>query len=384
MKKWLQRLAVVLVLILLGLVLRRTVYAPEPVAVRVAEVAPGLVESTLTNSTAGTVRARRRAGLSTGTAGIVAALEVERGDRVKAGQVLLRLEDTEQRSQLLYAERQLSVAEADHRQACVATERAHREWERNRLLASEAVVSADRLDALRTAYDLAQAQCEVATANVQLAAAGVEVGRAQLQKTELKAPFDAIIAGVPVELGEWVTPSAAWITAPDLIDALDPSSLYISAPMDEVDAQLLEVGQRARVTIDSYPGRSFWGNVVRLAPYVLDVEQQNRTLEIEVELDDQALSATLLPGTSADVEVIVKAQTDVLRIPTYALMEGDRVFLLAADSIAERLVTTGVRNWDWTEILSGLRAGELVVTNLDRPEVLPGAKAFAESANAER
>jgi HlyD family secretion protein len=219
----------------------------------------------------------------------------------------------------------------------------------------------------------------VASAEVQLAAAAVEVSRAELAKTVLSAPFDAVVADVSVEVGEWVTPSVPLVAAPDLIDAIDSGSLYISAPMDEVDALLLRVDQRARVTIDSHAGRAYQGHVVRLAPYVLDVEQQNRTIEIEVELDDAELASTLLPGTSADVELILEVREGVLRIPSHALMEGGRVLLVEQSELVERLVETGLRNWDWTEITSGLLAGDEVVTSLDLPDLAAGARVVVEA-----
>jgi len=382
MKKWLLRTAVLVALAAGVLGLRTTVLAPKPVPVRTARVLTGVVESTITNSQAGTVKARRRAGLSTGTAGIVAALEVERGSHVAAGQVLLRLDDTKQKSELAYAERKLEVERARGTKACVAADRAKRELERNEPLARESVVSADRLDELRTTYDLAVADCTVAMSEVRLAEAAVEVARAELEKTVLKAPFDAIVADVSIELGEWATPSVPLVAAPDLIDAIDPASLYVSAPMDEVDALLLHLDQPVRVTIDSHPGRSFPGRVVRLAPYVLDVERQNRTLEVEVELDDEAFSSTLLPGTSADVEVVLEVHEDVLRVPTFALMEGGRVFLVDAGELVEREIETGIRNWDWTEVVSGLSRGDEVVTSLERSGVEAGARAVVEEAGA--
>lgn len=378
MKKWGVRLAVVLVLVVAVLALRATVFAPEPVVVRTRAVERGTVEATITNSKAGTVTARRRAGLSAGTAGVVTALEVQRGDRVERGRVLLRLDDSKQRSETLYAERQLALARTRNERTCIAAERARREWERNQILAEERVVSEDRLDELRTAYDLATADCRVAEAEVRLAEAAALVARAELEKTVLYAPFDALIAEVSVEVGEWVSPSVPLVAAPDLIDAIDPGSLYVSAPMDEVDALLLHVGQLVRVTVDSHPDRAFPGRIARLAPYVLDVEQQNRTVDVEVELDDRELAATLLPGTSADVEVVLEVRPDVLRVPTHALMEGGRVLVVEDGVLVERQVETGIRNWDWTEVTGGLALGARVVTSLDRPDVEPGVEALVE------
>jgi len=167
---------------------------------------------------------------------------------------------------------------------------------------------------------------------------------------------------------------------PPVIDVLDPASIYISAPMDEVDSASIHRGQTARVTVDSHRGASFPANVTRVAPYVLDIEEQNRTVEIEVELDDHDLAATLLPGTSADVEVLLTVHDDVLRIPTAALMEGQRVLILAGDHLEERRIEIGLRNWDFTEIAGGLEEGDQVVTSLDRSEVQAGAAAVAADA----
>jgi HlyD family secretion protein len=378
MRRWLIRLAVVAALVVLWIVARQTVLAPDPVPVRVASAERGAVESILTNSKAGTIKARRRAKLSTGTSGIVVDLPVRRGDRVQAGELMLRLEDATQQAQLAQAERSLEVAAATQARACLAAERARREWERNVRLSEEELISVDLLDRLESAWELAVADCRVAEAEVARQQAAVGVARAELDKTLLRAPFDAIVAEVSIELGEWVTPSVPLLAAPQLMDAIDPSSLYIAAPMDEVDAARLDVGQIARVTIDSHPDRVFAGRVAAVAPYVLDVEEQNRTVEIEVELVDEAFSATLLPGTSADVEIVLERHEDVLRVPTFALIEGGRVMVVEEGRLAERAPTIGLRNWEWAEVLEGLDADQEVVVSLDRPEVRVGAQVTVE------
>jgi HlyD family secretion protein len=167
-----------------------------------------------------------------------------------------------------------------------------------------------------------------------------------------------------------------------VIDVIDTSSIYVSAPMDEVDSARLRPELPARVSIDSQPGERFSGRVVRVGAYVLDIEEQNRTVEIEVELEDAELAASLLPGTSADVEVILETREPVLRIPTAALLSGGEVLVLADGRLAGRAVEVGLRNWDVTEVRSGLAEGERVVVSLDRAEVQAGARARAETADA--
>jgi HlyD family secretion protein len=164
-----------------------------------------------------------------------------------------------------------------------------------------------------------------------------------------------------------VTPSAAGI-----IDLINRESLYISAPMDEVDSGRIELGLPVRVTVDSRPDETFLGRVTRIAPYVLDIEAQNRTVEIEVELDDPEIASSLLPGTSADVEVILETLEVAPRIPTIALFQNNRVLVVEDDVLVEREIETGLRNWDYVEVQSGLEEGEVVVTSLDRVEVEAG------------
>lgn len=376
------RLVLLAAIVAAWFALRATVFAPAPVPVRVVPLGRGTVEATITNSKAGTVRARRRARLSPGTAGIVAELAVERGDQVAAGDVLVRLDDASQAAAVEVARRALDVAVSAGERACIAAERARREYERNKQLAAQELVPVDRADALESAWKLAAADCRVAAAEVERARAVIGQAQAELDKTVLRAPFDARVAEVQVELGEWATPSVALVSAPHLVDAIDLSSIYVAAPMDEVDAGRLARGQEVRVTIDSHPGRDFAGRVVLVAPYVLDLEQQNRTVEIEVELDDEALSRTLLPGTSADVEVLLETRLDVLRLPSYALLEGSRVLVLEEGTLVERRVETGVRNWDWVEVTAGVTAGAQVVVSLDRADVEAGARAEAETDDA--
>jgi HlyD family secretion protein len=366
-----------LVLLAIGAVvglLRLTLFAPKPIPVEVATAERGTVEQTMTNSRAGTVKARRRAKLSPQEGGRVVALPKRKGDRVKAGEVLLQLDPGVAEARLDLARRERESAAAEEARACLAAERAHRETERNRRLAKQGIVSADLLDQLESGARAAAAACDAARASGQRAQAAIEVATRQLEYMTLRAPFDGVIAELAIEVGEWSTPSPPVIQIPSVIDVIDTSSIYVSAPMDEVDSSRLRTGLPARVAIDSYPGKRFPGHVVRVGAYVLDVEEQNRTVEIEVELDDAAFAATLLPGTSADVEVILETRTDVLRVPTSALLSGDKVLVVEGRTLVEHTVTPGLRNWDVTEITAGLAEGDRVVVSLDRADVKAGAR----------
>ena len=355
-------------------VLRWTVFAPAPVPVDVATVERGTVESTVANSRAGTVKARRRAKLSPQEGGRVIALPKRKGDRVHTGDVLLQLDANVASARLDLAKREKESAVAEAARACFAADRAGRELDRNRKLAAKGIVSTDLLDQMQVSARTAGAACDAAQASEKRADAAIEVAERQLEYMTLRAPFDGVIAELQIEVGEWSTPSPPVIQVPSVIDVIDTSSIYVSAPMDEVDSARLKPGQPARVAVDAYPNKRFPGHVVRVGAYVLDVEEQNRTVEIEVELEDPTFAATLLPGTSADVEVILDTHENVLRTPSSALLSGDKVLRLNGRTLEERKVDVGLKNWDVTEIKAGLAEGDRVVVSLDRPEVKDGAR----------
>ncbi len=374
MRKWAVRIVVLALIIGGTYALRVTLLAPTLAEVRVIHPQRGRVESTVTNSKAGTVTARRRADLSPEIGGRVVQLPVTKGSLVKRGDLLLRLDDSSQRARLQKARLDVATAEARTREACLAAEHAEREHVRYRSLAERQIVSQNLLDQLASRAETAAAGCEAAEAAIQSAHATIAVLESELHKTVIRAPFDGIVAELTIELGEFTTPSPPGLPIPPVLQLFDTSSIYISAPMDEVDSARIMSGQSVRVTIDSYPDQSFPGAVARVAAYVLDIETQNRTVEIEVELQDSEFASRLLPGTSADVEVILEVRDNVLRLPTSTLLQGSAVLVVEGDVLVRRQVEVGLRNWNFTEIRSGLATPDRVVTTLDRVDVQPGAQ----------
>lgn len=380
-RKTLRRVVVAAILVVAGAFALRLALAPESVEVRTAAIERGAVERTATNTRAGTVAARRRARVSPEVGGPVALLPHREGDRVEAGEVLLVLDSKLERGQLEVASREVAAARAERERSCLGAEQARRELHRQESLYGQGVVSADLFERARTAAAQADAACATASAVLASAVAARELAETAVARRTVRAPFSGVVAEVSTEVGEWITPSPPGVPIPPVIDLIDSASIYLSLPMDEVDAGALTPGLPVRATVDSHPGRTFAGRVVRVAPYVLDLEAQNRTVEIEVELDDPALAATLLPGTSADVEVILEATVDALRVPTAAVLAGDRVLVLDGEVLVERAIERGLGNWEWTEVRSGLATGDRVVTSFDTTDVRAGARAVEAPAD---
>lgn len=356
---------------------------PKPVEVLVQAVEKGTVEQTVANTRAGTVKACRRTRLSTGVGGQIALLDVHEGDQVKEGKLLLELWNKDLRAQISLNESEFNAAVAHARATCLQAEVAQREANRLVPLRKTGAVSEERLDKAQTDAKSRLADCESSNASIRVSQARLGVARANLERTQLIAPFDGVVAEVNGELNEYVTPSPPGIPTPPAVDLIDNSCFYVSAPIDEVDAPKIQLEMTARLTLDAFGDHTFPGQVRRIAPYVLDQEKQARTVEVEVEFTQAEDIRQLLAGYSADVEIILDTRKETLRIPTEALLEGDRVLIFqpADEVLQERKIKIGVANWDHTEVLSGLKAGDLVVTSIDREGVEDGAAARLDSDN---
>ena len=348
---------------------------PKPIPVALKEVANGMVEATLANTRAGTVEACLRTKLSTIIGGRIEYLGVKEGDRVKKGQLLLKLWNDDQQAQGALAETQITLAGRGVEEACIAADNAEKEAKRQSELRAKGFVSTSKEDAARTEAEVRRASCNTAKADVAQAEAKFKATRVEQGRVALYAPFDGTVAKIVGELGEYSTPSPPGVPTPPAIDLIDDSCLYVKAPMDEVDAPKIKIGQPVRITLDALPGKVLPGTVRRVAPYVSAVEKQARTVDVEIEFTQPENTGKLLVGYSADVEIILDGRDNVLRIPTAAIQEGGKVLLFNPDSgkLEERKIRTGLANWEFTEVLEGLAAGDRIVTSLEKEGVKAGA-----------
>jgi HlyD family secretion protein len=377
---WWRRALIVALLLALGGALVWWLGRTKPVKVLAAPVGRGTVEATVANTRAGTVEACQRTKLSTIAGGRIEVLAVKEGDKVKKGQLLMRLWNEDQQAEQAFARAQLDTSRKRVAESCTLADLAQREFKRQEQLFQQGFISEGGLDNLRAQADARVAACATARSDVAQAQARINVVGTASQRTVLVAPFDGTVAKIVGEVGEYSTPSPPGVAMPPAIDLIDETCLYVAAPMDEVDAPKVAVGQPVRITLDALPGKFFAGKVRRIAPYVTAVEKQARTVEVEVNFDDPQAAGRLLVGYSADVEVILDVRKDALRVPSSALQQGGRVLLLQDGQLVERPVKTGLANWEHTEIVQGLQGGERIVTSLDRAGVKAGAAAVEEAA----
>ena len=346
------------------------------VQVSVVQVARGDVIASVTNTRAGTVDACRRAGIAPATGGNITGLYVKDGDVVVKDQLLLELWNADLRARVLLAQQDAAASESMSRQSCVTAGVAKRVADRLVQLKKGGLASQEAVERAVGEAESAEAACKASRDVIKVRQAGVEVANATLLRTQLRAPFDGVIAEINGELGEWVTPSPVGIPTPPTVDLIDNSCLYIKAPIDEVDAPEVRAGMPVWITLDAFKDRRFAGTVRRVAPYVLDIEKQSRTVDVEAVINDPDMQV-LLPGYSADVEVILDERHDVLYVPTSVVLEDSSVYLIPAGggTLEKRQVGTGLENWEQTEIVSGLVEGDYLVRSVDREGVENGAAA---------
>jgi HlyD family secretion protein len=349
---------------------------PKEIEVTVAQVTRGKVEKIVANTRAGTLKACRKANLSPGIGGQISILTVEEGDKVAEGQLLVELWNNDLKSEAALVEKEIKAAEANAAASLLQAEIAFREAERMKKLVKDNAISDQDADKAETEAKVRQAAYDGAATGIAASRARLAMINAQLERTLLVAPFDGIIAKINGELNEYVTPSPPGIATPPTVVLLDVSCFYVIAPIDEVDAPAVKIDMEARVIMDAFGEKHFPGRVRRIDPYVLDLEKQARTVDVEIEFESEDNGETFLAGYSADVEIIIEVKEDVLRIPTQSLLDNNRVYVYQPQSktLQEKAVKTGLSNWDNSQVVDGLQEGDSVVISTDRPGLEDGVR----------
>lgn len=364
-------------LVVAGVAATVALWPEEVTPLALATVARGDVERVVSNTRAGTVNACQRSGLSMPMGGRVAKLYVHEGDHVRRNAVLLEIWNDDRKAQLAQARSNADAVVLREQQACLQADQSLRDSNRAQELQKQDLLSRDAVEQSGTKSDVAAAACAAARADLGSARAQVRVQEALLEETRLRAPFAGVVAEVNGEIGEYVTPSPPGVATPPAVDLIDDSCLYVTAPIDEVDAAQVRKDLPVRITLDAFRGRHFDGTVSRIAPYVLDKEKQARTVDVEVRLKEVPKDVLLLVGYSADVDIVLEVKRDVLRLPVESLIDGAAVLRRDPQTgkLEKRAVKTGAANWTWVEVLEGLAEGDRVVTSLDRPGAVAGAEA---------
>jgi len=337
-----------------------------PVAVAGFEVTPGAVIAEVMGT--GTLEARISATISPKISGRIVEVLVDQGDRVEAGQVLFRLDDSDLSRQVEIAENTLvSARRAVERQNADVTRAnaslnlariEHRRIEELLPQDSATSIELDRTtESLRMAEaDLTRSEAALGEANSQVAVASstLDYQRARLADSVIAAPFAGLIARRDHEAGDVVVPGSS------VFLMLDTREMWIRAWVDETEMGRLHPDQAARIVFRSEPERSFPGHVARLGR-----EADRETREFVVDVFADSLPENWAVGQRAEVYIETARATEVLTAPVNAVVWRDGqsgVFVENGGQAMWRPVRLGIRGAQSVEVQEGLAAGERIIT----------------------
>ncbi|MBI5407306.1 MAG: efflux RND transporter periplasmic adaptor subunit [Nitrospirae bacterium] len=368
-----------MIIFLLGIGLIVYLYSHKtPVEVRVIKVRRGMVERTITGVSSGTVDPLKRVRLQALLPLKIREVHFKEGDRVKKGDVIIRLDDSEIRIKLDLQRAALRGAELRLRETEERYRFAAQNYERTKRLFEEGVVPDNLLDEVKTQYTTIGKGYEIAKNAIHEASLSVQLTEEEFKKTHIRAPFDGLISFLDATAGEMPpytglegttlpqSTVASSETKP-FCEVIDDSVLKVKVPFDEVDAMKIKSGQSTKITSDTMPDQVFIGQVAYVSPVVSKTLEQNRTVDVEVDIS-KADKGRLPVGASVDAEIILETEKEALVVPTNTVLEkeGKRfVYVVEGDLLKKRTITSGISNWEFTQILNGLKEGERVITSLD-------------------
>lgn len=336
----------------------------------------------------GKLRALNTIKVGAEVSGQITRVFVDFNSPVTKGQVLAEIDPTRLRARVAQTRAQVALAQASMAQAQASISRTRsdivtqeRDYARRASLAKSGFtskagldISANALAASRAGVRTAIAQAASARAQISQAEAELSSAELDLSRTTIVAPTSGVVINKLVEPGTTV---AASFQTPNLFEiAADTTRMQVEASVDEADIGQVREGQQVRFTVDAYPGDTFAATVRQIRKSATELQNVVSYLVI---LDVDNKDGKLLPGMTANVEIITGIRPNTVRVPTSALRfrprAGDRaaekdlpsntpiIFVATADPFRpeRRVVKVGLQGEDYVEIVKGVRPGEKLV-----------------------
>ena len=418
-KKWLWIGLVAIVLIaMIGLNLARQSQG-KVTGVQVAKVRVDDITSRV--RAPGKIEPRTQVKISADIPGKVTRLNVKEGDKVKRGQLMLQIDDTQYRAANNQARAALASAIARQREADKSLKAVEANFERQRKLYAENLLSAAEWDNAQTANESAHVAAATAAEEVARSRAVLEGAADNLSKTRFEAPFDGVVSALNVEQGEIVITGTMNNPGTQILVVSDLSRMLVRADVDETDVVDMKLGQKAKITVDAFPDTSFAGTVTEIGNTAkrstMSTVEGQTNFEVEVVFDQNV--PEIRPGMTADVEIETATHGKALGVPIQAVVvrtdkelekaakgktekKGRRSTAQAAeeDTVgkAEKEITglfvikdgvakfvpvrTGIASETMIEVFGDVKSGESVVSGPYKAlrELKPEAKVKTEAA----
>ena len=315
----------------------------------------------------GYVVARRQATVSSKVTGRVAEVLIEEGMPVESGALLARLDDSTVRPVYDLAQRQLDAARKNLAEVQVRLDEAQRTLRRNEQLRAQKLVSESQLDAARAEALALAARLEALKSEVSVAESNVRVRVQDLRDLEVVAPFDGVVVSKDAQPGEVVSPISAGggFTRTGIATIVDMTSREIEVDVNEAFINRVRANQKTEAVLDAYPDWSIPSHVINIVP---TADRQKATVRVRIGFD--GLDPRILPDMGVKVRFLedgtaAQRSSAVVRIPTSSVVsEADTryVWRVRDDTVERVAIRTGSEREGQIDVLSGLNAGDLVVT----------------------
>lgn len=286
----------------------------------------------------------------------IKSIRVSVGSVVKAGDLLVELDDRDLLTQKAAAETDIEGTE-------VALDKAKRGYDRAKRLFERKLVSQEFFENAKTDQDAAENEAKKAQSKLRQVLD-------QLSKTKILAPMPGTVLSVPVVEGQVVVGAASVNSGTTLMTLADLSSMVISTHINQVDIAKLQLHQAAEFHVDSIPDHKMTGKICLISP-IATVKNNIKGFSVQVLID--SLDARIRPGMTADLTFPIKKVSKALSVPLSAVFteEDDKRVVYIPGSTPEakpqkRPVEVGVVNLDYAEIVSGLKEGDRVL--LSKPQ----------------
>lgn len=352
-------------ILLMGFLYVKGVLTPA-VEVEVASVTQLYPSQTFTLLNAsGYVVAQRKAAVASKVTGRLISLSVEEGSKVKAGQVIAKLESEDVAASRDQAEANLKAARYNMEQAKAELHDATLSFNRNKDLLTQGFVAQAEYDTSEARYKKAIAAAEAAEAAVKAASAALRGAKVALGYTLIQAPFDAVVLTKNADIGDIVTPIGAAANAKAAVVTIaDMDSLLVEVDVSESNLQQVKIGQPCEIQLDALPDSRFRGTVHMIVP---TADRTKATVMIKVRFINR--DRRILPEMSAKVAFLSReVRSDELKPRTTLNPDAIRdrngkktVFLVRENRVMETPVILGEKLGDMVEVLSGVKAGDRVV-----------------------
>jgi RND family efflux transporter MFP subunit len=332
----------------------------------------------------GYVVARRQATVASKITAKMVELDIEEGDRVKAGQIIAKLDDTNIRAALNQAGAQLEFAKAGLAETQVNLTNAGRDYERQKSLVQKHFVSQAAVDNAQTAVDALRAQLATQRSNVDVVARALSVAERNLDDTIVRAPFAGIVTVKAAQPGEMVSPISAGggFTRTGIGTIVDMDSLEIQVDVNENFINRVRSDQQATARLNAYPDWQIPAHVIAVIP---TADRSKGTVTVRIALDQK--DARILPEMGVRVSFLADAAQESggkpaggVTLPSAAVQGSGTtgtVFIVRGDTVERRAVRLGAGSSDSITVLSGLNPGERVAIG-DFAQLKDGARIRVE------